>query len=102
MAVRIAFSLGFGGRRLEMMMGSNFSPGTAVEMNPDEERLFNAWFPAIYLGQLGIDSFLLQCKKSNNSDVKIVVRGAIRFGLSLQIRLKEILACWIKLMHSTT
>ncbi|XP_068315932.1 DUF724 domain-containing protein 7-like isoform X3 [Pyrus communis] len=59
----------------EMMMVSNFSPGTAVEMNPDEERLFYAWFPAIYLGQLGIDSFLLQYKKSNNSDVKIVVRG---------------------------
>ncbi|KAM1183335.1 hypothetical protein ACFX19_001721 [Malus domestica] len=59
----------------EMMMVSNFSPGTAVEMNPDEERLFYAWFPAIYLGQLGIDSFLLQYKKSNNSDDKIVVRG---------------------------
>ncbi|KAM1711456.1 hypothetical protein ACFX11_001754 [Malus domestica] len=59
----------------EMMMGSNFSPGTAVEMNPNEERLFYAWFPAIYLGQLGIESFLLQYKKSNNSDVKIVVRG---------------------------
>ncbi|KAM1162680.1 hypothetical protein ACFX13_001719 [Malus domestica] len=59
----------------EMMMVSNFSPGTALEMNPDEERLFYAWFPAIYLGQLGIDSFLLQYKKSNNSDDKIVVRG---------------------------
>ncbi|XP_008231801.1 PREDICTED: uncharacterized protein LOC103330974 isoform X1 [Prunus mume] len=57
----------------ERMAGSIFSPGTAVEVNLSKERLFCAWFPAIYLGELGVNSFLLQYKSSNNYDFKVVV-----------------------------
>ncbi|XP_048421718.1 DUF724 domain-containing protein 7 isoform X2 [Pyrus x bretschneideri] len=61
------------GAKKETMTGPNFIPGTAVEVNPSKVIPFYAWFPAIYLGQLGIDSFLLQYKISNNRDVKTVV-----------------------------
>ncbi|BFG20821.1 hypothetical protein CerSpe_070950 [Prunus speciosa] len=63
------------GAQKERMVGSNFSPGTAVEVNLNEEHLFCAWFPAIYLGELGVNSFLLQYKSSNNYDVKVVIGG---------------------------
>ncbi|CAB4271134.1 unnamed protein product [Prunus armeniaca] len=59
----------------ERMAGSFFSPGTAVEVNLYKEHLFCAWFPAIYLGELGANYFLLQYKSSNNCDVKVVVGG---------------------------
>ncbi|CAL2243293.1 unnamed protein product [Prunus armeniaca] len=52
-----------------------FSHGTAVEINLNEDNLLYAWFPAIYLGELGVNSFLLQYKSSNNCDVKVVVNG---------------------------
>ncbi|ONI24916.1 hypothetical protein PRUPE_2G269100 [Prunus persica] len=61
--------------RKERMVGSFFSPGTAVEVNLYKEHLFCAWFPAIYLGELGANNFLLQYKSSNNCDVKAVVGG---------------------------
>ncbi|KAM1471209.1 hypothetical protein COP2_042901 [Malus domestica] len=61
------------GAKKETMTGPNFIPGTAVEVNPSKVIPFYAWFPAIYLGQLGIDSFLLQYKRSKNWDVKTVV-----------------------------
>ncbi|PQQ00957.1 DUF724 domain-containing protein 7 [Prunus yedoensis var. nudiflora] len=61
--------------RKKRMTGSIFSPGTAVEVNLNKEHLFCAWFPAIYLGELGVNSFLLQYKSSNNCDVKVVVGG---------------------------
>ncbi|KAL6289088.1 hypothetical protein ACE6H2_006598 [Prunus campanulata] len=61
--------------RKKRMAGSIFSPGTAVEVNLNKEHLFCAWFPAIYLGELGVNSFLLQYKSSNNCDVKVVVGG---------------------------
>ncbi|CAL9008395.1 unnamed protein product [Prunus brigantina] len=61
--------------RKERMVGSFFSPGTAVEVNLYKEHLFCAWFPAIYLGELGANYFLLQYKSSNNCDVKVVVGG---------------------------
>ncbi|CAL9005023.1 unnamed protein product [Prunus brigantina] len=61
--------------RKKRMAGSFFSPGTAVEVNLNREHLFCAWFPAIYLGELGVNSFLLQYKSSNNCDVKVVVGG---------------------------
>ncbi|XP_034202794.1 DUF724 domain-containing protein 3-like isoform X1 [Prunus dulcis] len=59
----------------ERMVGSFFSPGTAVEVNLYKEHLFGAWFPAIYLGELGANNFLLQYKSSNNCAVKAVVSG---------------------------
>ncbi|BFG23062.1 hypothetical protein CerSpe_093350 [Prunus speciosa] len=61
--------------RKERMVGSFFSPGTAVEVNLYKEHPFCAWFPAIYLGELGANYFLLQYKSSNNRDVKVVVGG---------------------------
>ncbi|KAL6291274.1 hypothetical protein ACE6H2_008784 [Prunus campanulata] len=61
--------------RKERMAGSFFSPGTAVEVNLYKEHPFCAWFPAIYLGELGANYFLLQYKSSNNCDVKVVVGG---------------------------
>ncbi|XP_021828656.1 DUF724 domain-containing protein 1-like isoform X1 [Prunus avium] len=61
--------------RKKRMVGSVFSPGTAVEVNLSKEHIFGAWLPAIYLGELGNSSFLVQYKSSNNSDVKVIVRG---------------------------
>ncbi|BFG41373.1 hypothetical protein CerSpe_276470 [Prunus speciosa] len=61
--------------RKKRMVGSVFSPGTAVEVNLSKEPIFGACFPAIYLGKLGDNSFLVQYKSSNNSDVKVIVDG---------------------------
>ncbi|PQQ18801.1 uncharacterized protein Pyn_24742 [Prunus yedoensis var. nudiflora] len=61
--------------RKKRMVGSVFSPGTAVEVNLSKEHIFGAWLPAIYLGELGNSSFLVQYKSLNNSDVKVIVRG---------------------------
>ncbi|XP_034202793.1 DUF724 domain-containing protein 3-like isoform X8 [Prunus dulcis] len=61
--------------RKERIEETIFSHGTAVEINLNEGNLLYAWFPAIYLGELGVNSFLLQYKSSNNRDVKVVVNG---------------------------
>ncbi|PQM39453.1 hypothetical protein Pyn_41050 [Prunus yedoensis var. nudiflora] len=61
--------------RKERIEETIFSHGTAVEINPNENNLLYAWFPAIYLGELGVNSFLLQYKSTNNCDVKVVVNG---------------------------
>ncbi|KAL6269944.1 hypothetical protein ACE6H2_026855 [Prunus campanulata] len=61
--------------RKKRMVGSVFNPGTAVEVNLSKEPIFGACFPAIYLGKLGDNSFLVQYKSSNNSDVKVIVDG---------------------------
>ncbi|XP_008234138.1 PREDICTED: uncharacterized protein LOC103333121 isoform X2 [Prunus mume] len=61
--------------RKERIEETIFSHGTAVEINLNEDNLLYAWFPAIYLGELGVNSFLLQYKSSNNCDVKVVVNG---------------------------
>ncbi|VVA33900.1 PREDICTED: DUF724 domain-containing [Prunus dulcis] len=42
--------------RKKRMVGSVFSPGTAVEVNLSKEHIFGAWLPAIYLGELGDNS----------------------------------------------
>ncbi|CAL9011721.1 unnamed protein product [Prunus brigantina] len=57
------------------MVGLVFSLGTAVEVNLSKEHIFSAWLPTIYLGELGDNSFLVQYKSSNNSDVKVIVSG---------------------------
>ncbi|PQM38954.1 hypothetical protein Pyn_38545 [Prunus yedoensis var. nudiflora] len=61
--------------RKERIEETIFSHGTAVEINLNENNLLCAWFPAIYLGELGVNSFLLQYKSTNNCDVKVVVNG---------------------------
>ncbi|XP_034197820.1 uncharacterized protein LOC117613312 isoform X2 [Prunus dulcis] len=62
--------------RKERMAEAIFSLGTGVEVNLNEKNLLCAWFPTIYLAELGvINSFLLQFKSSNNCDVKGVVNG---------------------------
>lgn len=52
----------------EMMMRLIFSPGAEVEVNLHKERLWFAWLPAIYVGPLGGNSFLVQYKSANNGD----------------------------------
>ncbi|CAB4273251.1 unnamed protein product [Prunus armeniaca] len=49
------------------MVGSVFSPGTAVEVNLSKEHIFVACLPAIYLGELGENSYL-----KPNDDATIV------------------------------
>ncbi|XP_061997705.1 DUF724 domain-containing protein 3-like isoform X2 [Rosa rugosa] len=52
----------------EMMMQLDFSPGEDVEVNLHRERVWYAWIPAIYVGPLGGNSFLVRYKGANNGD----------------------------------
>ncbi|BBG99401.1 Agenet domain-containing protein [Prunus dulcis] len=49
--------------RKKRMVGSVFSPGTAVEVNLSKEHIFGAWLPAIYLGELGDNSTMVISNK---------------------------------------
>ncbi|XP_050387484.1 DUF724 domain-containing protein 7-like [Argentina anserina] len=59
--------------------GSNYKPGTAVEVNLERNHLWCSWIPAIFIGQLGSDSFLVQYRYktpengNENGLVKVVV-----------------------------
>lgn len=61
------------------MRGSAFKPGTAVEVNLDKNHLWFSWLPAIFIGQLGGDTFLVQYRYHTPNDgdenglVKVVV-----------------------------
>ncbi|PRQ59700.1 putative Agenet-like domain-containing protein [Rosa chinensis] len=66
----------------EMMMRLDFSPGEDVEVNLHRERVWYAWIPAIYVGPLGGNSFLVRYKGANNGHengfVKVVSDYQIR------------------------
>ncbi|KAL6127947.1 hypothetical protein ACLB2K_071308 [Fragaria x ananassa] len=63
----------------KVLKGSNYEPGTAVEVNLQRNHLWFSWLPAFFIGQLGDDSFLVQYRYktpengNENGVVKVVV-----------------------------
>ncbi|KAL6123435.1 hypothetical protein ACLB2K_075957 [Fragaria x ananassa] len=63
----------------KVLKGSNYEPGTAIEVNLQRNHLWFSWLPAFFIGQLGDDSFLVQYRYktpengNENGAVKVVV-----------------------------